>query len=326
MTGEASTPRVLYVGGAGRSGSTLLGQVLGQVPGFVHVGELVFVWRRGVLDNQLCGCGQPFLDCPFWTAVGEQAFGGWSNADADAAETQQRQVERSRHIPALLVPQTSSSFRSQLAGYVERMAALYAAVKQVSGATVIVETSKGPSHALMLRRVHDLDLLVCLLVRDSRGVAYSWTRRKRRHEVQGDDAFMDTYSMRRTAAEWTSFNAAFTAAPALGIPLQRIKYEDFIAQPDRAVRRLVGFAAGPGIEVPDIFGPGTVRLAADHSMAGNPIRFTSGEVALRADEEWRSAMPAGQRRAMTLITAPWLLRYGYLRRSGSADHSKSRPR
>ena len=31
---------VLYIGGHGRSGSTILAQTLGQIPGFVNVGEL----------------------------------------------------------------------------------------------------------------------------------------------------------------------------------------------------------------------------------------------------------------------------------------------
>ena len=42
---------VLYIGGMGRSGSTLVDRVLGQAPGVCSVGELVFLWERGVLAN-----------------------------------------------------------------------------------------------------------------------------------------------------------------------------------------------------------------------------------------------------------------------------------
>jgi len=325
VTVVSAATRVLYVGGAGRSGSTVLGQILGQVPGFVHVGELVFIWRRGVMDNQLCGCGQPFLDCPFWTEVGERAFGGWTRDDANAAAAQQRRVERTRHIPALLAPSLSSGYRAELAGYAERMHRLYDAIRDVSAGSVIVETSKAPSHALLLRRVRGLSLAVCLLVRDSRGVAYSWTRRKARPEV-AEETYMDIYSPQRAALEWTSFNAAFTMAPALGVPLQRLRYEDFVAHPAREIRRLVDFAAGPLVALPDIFGGESVTLSPDHSVAGNPVRFASGQVALRSDDEWRTAMPRGQRVAMTAMTAPWLLRYGYLGGSGAAGQPKSRPR
>jgi hypothetical protein len=319
-------PRVLYVGGAGRSGSTVLGRVAGQVPGFVHVGELVFIWRRGVLDNQLCGCGEPFLDCPFWRAVGERAFGGWVAQDASDAEELRSHVERTRHIPALISPVVPAGFRRDLAHYTARLAQLYRAVTEVSGSDVIVETSKGPSHALLLRRIGELDVRVCLLVRDSRGVGYSWTRRKRRPEINDAEAYMDNYSTTRAATEWTSFNAAFSCGPMLGLPTLRMRYEDFVEAPEREVARLVEFAAVDPVALPDIFGDGTVRLASDHSVAGNPGRFAVGDVTLVADDEWRQAMPAGQRRLMTALTAPWLLRYGYLRSADSESQPKSRPR
>ena len=37
----------------------------------------------GIVDDDLCGCGKPFHACPFWTAVGERAFGGWSQVDVE---------------------------------------------------------------------------------------------------------------------------------------------------------------------------------------------------------------------------------------------------
>jgi hypothetical protein len=324
--GSESRHRVLYIGGALRSGSTLVGRVAGQVPSFVHVGELVFVWDRGVLENQLCGCGEPFADCVFWQEVGERAFGGWRKADAIAVAELQSRVERLRHIPSLISLRPRAAFRRDLADYSARLAALYEAVAEVSGASVIVETSKGPAHALVLRHVADVDVRVCLLVRDSRGVAYSWTRRKRRPEISTSEAYMDNYSTTRVAAEWIGFNAAFTCGPLLGVPTQRTRYEDFVVDPAAELARIVQFAGGDGDRRPDIFGDGTVTLALDHSVAGNPMRFTSGEVTVTADEEWRKAMPSGRRRLTTLLTAPWLLRYRYLPAPGRSPQPKSRPR
>ena len=70
-----SMPQVVYVGSWGRSGSTLLDLVLGQIPGFVSVGELRYLWERGLAERQLCGCGRPVTGCPFWGAVLEEVFG-----------------------------------------------------------------------------------------------------------------------------------------------------------------------------------------------------------------------------------------------------------
>ena len=60
-----STPQVLYVGGWGRSGSTLLDLALGQIPGFVSVGELRYLWERPcrapALRMRAPGAGMPLL-------------------------------------------------------------------------------------------------------------------------------------------------------------------------------------------------------------------------------------------------------------------------
>jgi len=39
-------PPVMYIAGSGRSGSTMLERVLGEMPGFVNVGELIDLFRR----------------------------------------------------------------------------------------------------------------------------------------------------------------------------------------------------------------------------------------------------------------------------------------
>ena len=118
-------PTVLYLGGAGRSGSTLLERMLGQLPDAVAVGEIVHLVRRGLLDDEDCGCGCPFSVCPFWTKVGEHAFGGWpTGAEAQRWEADQLAVDRNRAVPAL-VTGGSARFRAALARHTERLGSLY---------------------------------------------------------------------------------------------------------------------------------------------------------------------------------------------------------
>src|SRR5215472_6776033 len=61
--------RIIYIGGFGRSGSTLLGRRLGEAGNAVPVGELFYVWRVCVINNLRCGCGPPFDQCDFWLSV-----------------------------------------------------------------------------------------------------------------------------------------------------------------------------------------------------------------------------------------------------------------
>jgi hypothetical protein len=52
--------RVLYIGGWGRSGSTLLDLILGQAPGVFSAGEVREIWQSGLVENRPCGCERPF--------------------------------------------------------------------------------------------------------------------------------------------------------------------------------------------------------------------------------------------------------------------------
>ena len=93
--------RVVYLGGLGRSGSTLLERVLGQLPGVCPAGEVVHMWQRGVAENERCGCGKAFGACDFSIKVGKAAFGGWENVSTDRIIGLRATVDRTRRIPSL---------------------------------------------------------------------------------------------------------------------------------------------------------------------------------------------------------------------------------
>ena len=47
-----------------------------------------------------------------------------------------------------------------------------------------------------------------------------------------------------------------------------------------------------------------------HTVSGNPMRFQK-EIKIKADMEWEAKMNISDRRLVTLMTYPMLLRYGY---------------
>ncbi|HEY1484912.1 MAG TPA: sulfotransferase, partial [Micromonosporaceae bacterium] len=112
-------PRVVFLGGLGRSGTTLLERILGEVPGVCALGEVVHLWQRDVRDNESCGCGTPFRDCGFWSEIGERAFGGWQRVDVDAVLALRSRVERTRHIPTLAVPRLARSRVGEIRTYAD---------------------------------------------------------------------------------------------------------------------------------------------------------------------------------------------------------------
>jgi UDP-N-acetylglucosamine transferase subunit ALG13 len=176
-------PRIAFLGGFGRSGSTLLERMLNEIPGVSAVGESVHLWQRGLRDDERCGCGEPFSRCPHWQAVGEAAFGGWDQLDVDHVLAVKAAVDRTRYVPRLAGPAASAKHARALDEYCDLYRRLYRGVAAVTGDSVLVDASKHASLAYALRRAADLDLRVLHMVRDSRGVAHSWSKQVRRTEI-----------------------------------------------------------------------------------------------------------------------------------------------
>src|SRR3954447_22471164 len=73
---SAASPEVVLIAGNAQNGATIMSRALELTPGWLTIGEIGFLWDKGILLNEPCGCGAPFDECPFWRAVGNAAFGG----------------------------------------------------------------------------------------------------------------------------------------------------------------------------------------------------------------------------------------------------------
>ncbi|WP_188192643.1 sulfotransferase [Nonomuraea sp. SYSU D8015] len=295
MTDRASTTRVIYLGGLGRSGTTLLERLLGELPGVVALGEVVHLWERGVLAEELCGCGVPFPACAFWRQVGERAFGGWSRRLAERVLALRYRVDRTRRIARIAHP--------DLAEYARAYRLLYDA----TDAQVVIDSSKHASLACCLVTC-GVDVRVVHVVRDPRAVAHSWDRTVARPE---DGRPMTRWGPARTALHWTAQNAALELLARRGAWVTTVRYEDLLADPGptlTALARELGLAAGP--ELPFVDGR-TAWLGPSHTVSGNPMRFHVGRVELRRDDSWATGLGDGDRRVVNTLTWPLRVRYGY---------------
>ena len=304
--------RVLYIAGLGRSGTTLLDRLLGQIPEVCSVGELVFLWERGLVRNERCGCGERFLACPFWHEVGTAAFSGWGKVDAGRAIELRHAVDRNRFLPLLAAgPLAPPGFRKVRREYLEcYLDPLYRAIQTVSGCRVVVDSSKHTSYAYLLRQLWSIDLRVVHMVRSSEGVAYSWSKEVARPEVDEADS-MPRYSPLKVATLWTTHNALLQWLPALKVPTTVLRYEDLV---DDTAAALAGVLAStrllPEAELAFLNADGA-ELGINHTVAGNPMRFRIGRVPIRADESWRSGLRPRDRRVVQALTRPLSGRMGY---------------
>jgi hypothetical protein len=294
---------VLCITGWCRNGSTILGNVLNEVPGFFHVGELHFLWKnsagRGV--NNLCGCGATLPECPVWSeilAVGRPD--GVSPAEhARNVIRRQRAVVRTRHTWRVLRNGIDST---DLREHAELMTAVYRAVAERTGARVLVDTTKIPGEASLLARLPGIRPVFVHLVRDPMAVSNSWRSPK---------DYVYTMSASKNTAYWRAFNIASRAI------LRRypdrsmlLRYEDFIADPACTVDTLLRMCGADPTDNP-VHGQ-TVSLGTNHTVTGNPDRFRTGETVIRPrDDSWRTGLPRSARLATMVLAWPMAWRYGY---------------
>jgi hypothetical protein len=356
--------RVLYIAGWGRSGSTLLDLMVGQHPAVCSVGELRQIWRKGIVENGLCGCQRRFHDCPFWSEVGSEAFGGWDRLDVQNVLRLRQRLDRGATPPSLdrIRAAVRRGSRAELQEYVDLLRQLVGAIHKVSGATVVADSSKTPAHALLLKRIPLLDLRMIHLVRDSRGVAFSfrrggeerirrWGSRDQWGEAVPDpsvaagprggsppeapavldvDALRERHEWRMlgvagASIRWLLYNLVTPSVARLGVPSLALRYEDLLRDPQESLIRTLE-VAGISSPVDDLsfLNGHRLMLAPTHTVHGSDrLRFTTGELTLRMDEEWRWKMSRGDRWKVTAMTFPLLLKYRYaLKADADSDRAK----
>ncbi len=314
MTVEAlgTTPGslpVVYVGSWGRSGSTLLELILGQVPGLVSVGELRYLWERGLAERQLCGCGVPVPECPFWCAVLEEASKGGDPVDGRAVLAVWRRVDGLARLPWLVGPLRPGVLQADLDAFRQVLGRIYQAVRTVSGGSAVVDSSKYAAYGLIMAGVPGLDFRVLHLVRDSRAVAFSWMRRKRMPEVATEERYMPLKRPWRSAVFWNLENIGLQLLRGAARRYQVLRYDDLASAPHAALGAAlerIGMAA----DLSFLRGS-RLNLGTNHTVAGNPLRFRRGELPIRPDTEWRGSLGRGPRWVVTALTWPLLLRYGF---------------
>jgi Sulfotransferase family len=308
-----SRGRVAFVGGVGRTGSTLIELALGQLPEACPLGEVRHMWERSLVEDQRCGCGRAFSGCPFWTEVGQRAFGGWNRIDVQKVLELKDSVDKTRHVPRLLAGVRPDPFDARVREYTDLYEKIYAAAREISGRPLIIDSSKHISMAAALSRAPRVDLRVVHVVRHPLGVAHSWSKVKARPEITSHEAFMPQYTPTQVSLQWDAHQALFELLRMRShSPQLKVRYEDFVAEPARALREIAEFlGARPADAWVDEPASRTVTLDVQHTVAGNPLRFTQGPVEVRPDEGWRTGMQSRSKATVVALTLPMAPLYGY---------------
>lgn len=279
-------PTVLYVMGAGRSGSTILGVALGNCESVFFAGEL---------DRWFARAGVPRdgeRRARFWEQV--RARVGDAN-DVFAANT--TLLERSS--TAFKVSSWARQRRMR-PRYREVSESLYLAIAAVTGASHIVDSSHYPRRARQMQELGGIELHLLFLARDPRAIIASLGRSdvpERRFGELAANAYL-----------WLTY--LFALPVFLRHPRGRrlfVRHEDFLADPDAVLREILR-RSGAKPSIPDLG-----ALDAGVPFHGN--RLIEQEVIALAPG---SDAPPSAARLTRALQLPWAFAFAKLRPSASS--------
>lgn len=293
---EVDRPKLVYVLGAGRSGSTIMGVALGNCPDVFFAGELhLWIGRNG--KSPIRGETKE-QRAAFWAAVKEQV-----EVPEDYPRRAARHLEKSG---ALLRVDRWLGRRRLREGYRRISAQLIAAVARQAQASHVVDTSHFPRRAMQLQKLDSIDLYVLFVVRDPRAVVSSYSR---------DDADFRQFGVLSTNAYlWLTYVLSVVAF--LRHPRGRrllVRYEQFMADPEGALGEILDWMGAPAA-TPDLSALQTGFAFQGNNLLRRPV------VALERKPEQRVQGSVLTR----VVNLPWTMLFSRIGpRLGTAERSVS---
>jgi hypothetical protein len=319
--------RLAYILAASHSGSTLLAMLLGAHPEAVTVGELKAT-NLGATDRYRCSCGALIKECDFWRRVAQEMRARGYPFDITRAKTNILDVD-SRYAAQLLRPlhrgvllesirdralTLSRVWRKHLEEVQKRNLALLETLGTLTGARVVVDSSKLGLRLKYLLRIPSLDVKVVRLIRDGRGVALTYVNPAefadtRNEGLRGGGSGVSTETgreMRRAAREWKRSNEEADALLA-GLPRSdwlEVRYEDLCGDPSNTLRAVCSFLGLDSAQIVLDF------RSVEHHVVGNGMRLDSTSDVL-LDERWKTFLSEEQLQLFESVAGDLNRRLGY---------------
>jgi hypothetical protein len=265
--------RLVYIGGYGRSGSTLLEYLLTASPAVVACGEVARHFERfGRIKT--CTCGRSMQACPVWSRV-QHTSGKLSYRNHET-------------LTIALFSDLSNAY-----------AAMVDSSKTAWGSFLM---------PFRLRRRLGQNFLLIHLVRDPRAVCWSTIRTATKHK----DTRLGSRPMlrcMRTAIGWSLANLASEIFGwRYSEQYMRVHYEQLARCPQRAIAAILErvLLAPPNAEVQS-------NLDNRHQLYGNSMRFKPLSIQeVREDAAWKDDMPKLMSQLASRLCWPLSSRYGYV--------------
>lgn len=264
--------KLIYICSLGHSGSTLLDVMLSQHSKFFGLGEMMF-FDEWMEDDLLCSCGQTLEDCEFWPQAKPAGFSG---------------------LGAISSPEYGKHSYDLIEG-----------VRRVSGASVLVDSSKSVHRLKVLLADPRFDVRVIHLVRNGLAVVNSLQKSHQRPGT-GNTLKTKATSPLKAIVRWVRRNQAIDALQGEVDHFLRVRYEDLCSQTESVMQQISDFA---NVEFEqDMLHPQASNI---HNIGGSRWRFSDRPIEIKLDQKWKAELSPGTRWLFRLIGGKLNQSYGY---------------
>lgn len=302
--------KVIYIAGFGRSGSTLLERVLGSHEKIFATGELFSLLYLGDSNSKFSYLNQQVKNSDFWSAVLQDV--SKDIAPSSQLTKIQRDFESLHGILGYIVSQKAE----KKAIYKHFIHNVINAINHNSSKNndYIVDSSKTTRltffRPIALAKIAQCEVKVIHLVRDGRGCIWSVLKGSNIKMEQGLDPHVPLAGL-RCALSWLIAQTAAHIFQQISAPDNyiRVRYEDFVTQPEQTLKRLSQFLSVDFENQIDII-QNKKDIPLAHQLTGNRVR-NKAKIAIKMDNEWKTNLSWYHRILFWILDWPYALLYGY---------------
>lgn len=254
--------KVIFILGSGHCGSTLLDLILDSHSKIVGLGQCE---KIGV--KKTCACGKDFSECNFWSDIIKNNHVFFNSKINGIYRSKINFIfNKERYF----IKNKKKAIKKN--DYIEMTEFLYELALNKSNSSVIVDSSKNPDRVLALLRSKKIEPVVVHIVRDGRGVLWSYLKKKKK-------ALPYLW-------KWVVSNLKVEALRRrTRIPYVFVGYSQFSKDPEKEIKKILN-------QVDLVFEKEMInfRQFSHHQAAGNKLRF-GGDEKIKEDLEWQRKLP-----------------------------------
>lgn len=282
---------ITFIIGYPRSGTTLLGNVLGSIKNSVHVGEVSRVWKRNiktVFPPRKCGCGQEVEECEMWSVILNDTY---QKFEAEFGE------ELSNDLLAdwrdkIIYGKTISDNDFEKYSYFTKC--LYTNIVEYFNVTQIIDSSKDLLYADLLESLGIFDITYIHLVRELPGVILSRQKKLKSPRVDGTVKLNYKYVASdsfRWLRNYFQVNNYLHGKNSL-----KIDYSKFAKDP----LQILNENNITGID--KVFNDEhSFKSKNLHTIMGNRNRYVKGDIIISKDNKWQTQLSGFDKKLLKTI-------------------------